>query len=156
MNIENAEQTAYQHSYGQMGPVAPQPAPEQPKRRRKPNWFLPAGLAVAGLVLGFGAGVGAKPEPVTIEKVVEKEVEVEVIKEVTPASCIEALDVVTEAIELFTTYPAMASEAVRAAGTFDTPGLNAVTKKIETFNSDLDEITPRIGTPVSECRAAAE
>jgi hypothetical protein len=113
---------------------------------------------VAGLVLGFGAGVGNKPEPVTIEKIVEveKEVEVEVVKEVTPPACIEALDVATEAIELFGTYPEMAADAVKAAGSFDTPGLNAVTKRIETFNSDLGKLTPKIAAPVAICRGSAE
>ncbi|MFC9335849.1 hypothetical protein [Arthrobacter sp. NPDC057009] len=146
-----------QSAYGQMGmPPVLQPAPEPGKPKRK--WLLPVGLAVAGLVLGFGAGMGAKPEPeiVVQEKIVEKEVEVEVVKEVTPPSCIEALDVTQEAIELFSTYPEMANDAVQAAGTFDTAGLQAATRKIETFNSDLGKLTPKVGAPVAACRLAAE
>ncbi|WP_104138750.1 hypothetical protein [Arthrobacter sp. ZGTC131] len=163
MNIENNDApttyqpTPYQQpAYSQVGLPLPPQAAEPEKRKRKPKWFLPAGLAVAGLVLGFGAGVGAKPEPeiVVQEKIVEKEVEV--VKEVTPPSCIEALDVTQEAIELFSTYPEMAHDAVQAAGTFDTAGLQAVTRKIETFNSDLDKLTPKVGAPVAACRLAAE
>ncbi|MDQ0617313.1 hypothetical protein [Arthrobacter globiformis] len=137
-----------------MGPVAPQPAPEQPKRKRKSKWFLPAGLAVAGLVLGFGAGVGAKPEPVTVEKVVEKEVPV--VKEVTPPSCIEALDKAADLISTISQLGPIGGEAIGAAGDRDPVALNAATQKMKDLKDELDAQKQPLGTVVSECRALAE
>lgn len=156
MSIENDPPTTYQPSFGQMGPVAPQPAPEQPKRKRKPKWFLPAGLAVAGLVLGFGAGVGNKPEPVTIETIVEKEVEVEVIKEVTPQSCIEALDIAAEAIGVMGKYPEYARDGFLAIANGNASDLTGITGKINDANDEIDVLTPKMKAVVGPCRASAE
>lgn len=167
MSIENDQPTTYhppgqwpdqsghQPAYGQMGPTPPpSPAPEPEKRKRK--WILPASLAVAGLVLGFGAGVGNKPEPVTIEKVVEKEVEVEVIKEVTPPSCIEALDKASDVIQTLYKLAPIAKDSITAVAENDPTALDAQTQKIKDLNADIEDQTGPLGVSVGDCRGSAE
>jgi hypothetical protein len=157
MSVENDTPTTYQPpQYEQIGPVAPQPPAGEPKRKRKSKWVLPASLTVAGLVLGFGAGVGAKPEPevIEVEKVVEKEVEV--IKEVTPGVCVDALQKAGDYIATLGKLGPIGSAAIGAAGDQDAAGLDAQTQKLKDLKVEMDEQSPSMLTATAECHALAE
>lgn len=153
--IENQQQphTPYQATDGPMQWSAPHAQATEPEKRKR-KWILPAGLAVAGLVLGFGAGVGAKPEPVieVQEKIVEKEVTVEV----TPPECIEALDLAAVLVEDLAKVPAIAADGMGAALDQDVAGINAVTERLKTAKAGLDLQKEPLGAAVSVCRASAE
>jgi hypothetical protein len=174
VTTENNQQQPRQYGQAEW-PTQPQYAPttygfppqQQPPRRVKgksrKRWILPVVCLVGGIILGSAGAASSRPSvseaapaptpTVTATATVTAE---PIIKEVTPQACIDALDIAAEAIGLFSTYPGMASEAVQAAGTFDTEGLNTVTEKLQTFNGKLDKLTPKIGPPTRECRALAK
>jgi hypothetical protein len=76
----------------QYAPFQSQPQPPAPKKRF--NWKLALAIFAAVLIGGVIGSV-SNPAPPPVVQVQEKEVEVE--KEVTPASCLEALDLNEEA-----------------------------------------------------------
>lgn len=115
-------------------------------------------LSVLALGLAGCADTQAQAEPkpaptvtVTADPVVE---EVEVIKEVTPQSCIDALDLASEAVGVFAEIQGTVSPALEAAVTWDSAALEALTSKIQRHNEEIDAITPDLGIVVNECRAS--
>jgi hypothetical protein len=58
-------------------------APRRAGKSRKP-WIVPGALLLLGIVLGAASAASVRPAPVTIEKTVEKRVEVPV--NVTPSN----------------------------------------------------------------------
>jgi hypothetical protein len=130
----------------------------KPKKNRT---GLKVGGAVAALLIAFGIGAGStEAQTVEVERVVEKPVEkivTETIeKEVTPADCIEALDLAGAAIELMAEIPENAGEGIVAAGTGDVAGLNAVTAKMEVVNEKINKAAGPLGVATQSCRAQAE
>lgn len=113
-------------------------------------------LSVLALGLAGCADTPAQAEPqpaptvtVTAEPVIK---EVEVIKEVTPPSCIEALDLASEAVGVFAEIQSTVSPALTAAVTWDSAALEALTSKIQRHNEEIEVITPELGIVVNECR----
>lgn len=155
MSIENDAPTTYQApQYGQYGqqqqPGPPYGLPQGRKRKRK--WVLPASLAVAGLLIGGGVGgvigYGEKPEPVTIEKVVEKEVEVPV----TPTACITAIEDSAAMIDRLLGLADISSAAISAVAEDDIPALDRQTQKVKDLNADIEDMAGPLAVAVENCK----
>jgi hypothetical protein len=98
------------------------------------------------------ATVQASPSPavtVTAEPVVET-------KEVTPAVCIEALDLAGTAIGTLSELPGIAQKAIQAAYLQDAAGLEAQTSQTKALNERITDQTPELTAAVQACRAGAE
>lgn len=142
-------------------PAGHKPSPE-PKNRR--SWLRPAGLALAAAVIGYGAagGTPAAPEPevITETKVVtetkEVEVPVEVPVEVTPAACIDALDLAAEGFLVAASYVPLIEQAARAGVNQDAAAINAVIGAMKASNADLQDLQPLVTDASAKCRASAE
>jgi hypothetical protein len=133
-----------------------QPKPQKPKR----GWLVPVIVAVA-LIFGFGMGaIKPPPAPVTIEKVVEKRVEVPVEKRVevpvTPQACITALSKAGEIIDISGNTVGIMSDTLKAAVTWDSATITANTEKVKTETTKLKDITPGYISAREECQAGAE
>lgn len=117
-------------------------------------------IALSVLALGLAgcadtqAQAESKPAPtvtVTAEPVVK---EVEVIEEVTPQACIDALDLMADAVEVFIEITETVSPALEAAATWDNAALEALTSKMQRHNEEIEAITPDLGIVVNECRSS--
>jgi hypothetical protein len=104
------------------------------------------GLAGALLLFGSGAGMGAAltPGPAAV------------VREVTPQSCIDALDRISDVLGLAEGYPYLAADAVRAVSARDTDWLDATTVKMNSLNKEITDAGPGVGVPVKACRAGAK
>jgi hypothetical protein len=131
--------------------------PQKPKAKRR--WLVPLLIAVA-LLMGVGMG-SAKPapDPVTIEKVVEKKVEVPVEKRVevpvTPPSCLTALSKAGEIIDISGNTVGILSDTLKAAVTWDSATITANTEKVKAQTSKLGDISPSYISAREECQASA-
>lgn len=105
-----------------------------PKKRRA--WLIPAGIAALALLLGISIGVSGRPAPVTIEKTVEKPVNV------TPPACTQALDLYEQAMDGLST-----SLGYIMDGNYSAAGTN--TAKVKA-------LAPRVNAAKAECRASTK
>lgn len=114
-----------------------EPTPKKKRWFTKPVVLLP----VAALIVGVGVGSAGQKAPETIveTKTVTETVTEEV--EVTPASCLEALDLNEEAFDY-------ASESLGHIAAGDFAAANRSTERMGT-------LTPRVNAAKESCRAAA-
>lgn len=127
------------------------PAPKDVKRPiwKRPITLVGTGMLVAGLLIG-GSGKPEAPAPVEVEKVVTKEVKVEV----TPAVCLSALDLSETAFGYASEALGYTSAALTAAGNMDIAGINAASADLKVLNPKITAIAPRVNAAKAECRAA--
>jgi len=140
MTENNTQHGGATYSYGQGFPPAPR---HENKQRwfKKPIVWLPAVAAVVAFGLGSGS---ASAQTVEVEKQVIKEVPGPertrtVTKEVTPAACIEYVNLSEQA---FT----HASEVMGHISNLDSASANASTKK-------LQALAPQVNAAKAECRS---
>lgn len=131
--------------------------PKPPKKSKK-RFILPLALLVGGMIIGSASAASVKPEPVVQVKEVTKEVPVEkiVTKQVTPPSCIEALDLASKAVTTLAKIGPLAGRGIMAASAGNPTELNAVTSEVKAVNAEIDEQNPALGAASSACRASAE
>jgi len=116
---------------------------------------LTAGLALLALSLtacGGAAETAASTPAPTVTVTSEPEV-VEV--EVTPAECIEALDLAGEAVMIMGQVQKQTSPAIMAAFQQDAATMESITAEIQRLNEELTAITPGLGVASTACRDAA-
>jgi hypothetical protein len=132
----------------------------QPPVKKKRRWVKPAAYTAAAALL-FGLGTTAagtetveveKRVEVPVEKIVEVEKEVEV--EVTPASCLEALDLSEQAFDYASEAMGYMSEAMTAASTFDVAGVEQSSANLKELNPKISALAPLVNAAKSECRGA--
>ena len=131
-------------------PLAPGPKP-------KPWWKKAVViLPVATLVLGLGLGTMNRPDPVQVpgpERIVNHEVEKRV--EVTPQSCLTALDLSAEGFSYAGDIIGYLNDAVQAAGRLNVEGLEKANANMEVVSPKFDALVPKAKAANAECRAAA-
>lgn len=128
-------------------------------------------LASCGTGAALTAGGQAEPEPavtvtaeplpavtVTAEPlpavtVTAEPVEVEKIVEVTPASCVEALDLFSQAINILSEYPQMVADAATAGSMQDAAGIEEVTAQMDDNGARIEAMTPDVQAAAQSCRA---
>lgn len=129
--------------------------PVRSPKKRKP-WLLIA-VAVGALLIGAGAGSAAGaskiPDTVTVEKVVEKKVTVEV--PVTPAVCTEALNLAGEVISSAGRAIGYSTDSLEAAGRLDADTIRANTAKTRTETETLKGLAPKYLVSRESCLASA-
>ena len=137
-------------------PAATYGVPPPVKKKRK--WLVPASLLLCGMLLGGGIASASKPEPVTIvqEKEVEKIVTKNVEVKVTPKECITALDLAGDSMGSISELGSIGKDGMNAAFARDATAIQAVTKRLETLNAELDSQTGPLTRAVSSCRAQAK
>ena len=118
-------------------------------------------IAVSILALsltGCAGAAQAEPEPApTVTVTAKPEIkEVEVIKEVTPQSCIDALDLATDAVEVFIKLQEVVPPALEAAVKWDSATLGSLTEDIKVYNQEIADLTPPMGVAAGACRASAQ
>ena len=143
-------------TYEPMPPLPPQ-APQHAVRKT-PLWRKPILWVLTALIFGLAVGAGRASarvvevtKEVPVEKIVEKEVTVEV--PVTPQAC---LDVITNAGKIIAVSIAIQdaqSEAMTAFSNSDVAGINAATEKVKIQNAVLDELTAPWKESIEGCRA---
>lgn len=108
-------------------------------------------LPIGAFILGSGLGAMNKPDPVTVPgPTVEK------IVEVTPQSCLTALDHAEQGFTYAALIITYLNDGVQAAGKLDADGLNEASGKMALVNPKLEALVPKSKAAASECRAAAK
>lgn len=136
-------------------------APPAPKKR--PSWLLPAVVAVLAGSIGYGAAGGAAAAPeanvVTetkeVEVIKEVEVPVETIVEVTPAACLEALDLAADGFDIAADMIGLIEPAARAGLEVNVDAISEITSSMAASNAQLEELTPRASAASTQCRAGS-
>ena len=103
---------------------------------------------------GDPAEAEAAPTPtvtVTAEPVIE-----EVTAEVTPQSCLDALDTAAEAMMVMAKIQDLVKPALEAAADWDATTLDRLSGEIKGHNGELDAIAPGLSVSVSDCRGSAK
>lgn len=96
------------------------------------------------------ADIDANPAP-TVTVTAEP-----VVTEVTPQSCLDALDIAAEAMVIMSEVQGLFSPALEAAAAWDAPALDEVSGQIAGLNTDLTTKTPALSQAVTACRGAAK
>ena len=130
------------------------------------------GAGFLGLGVGYLAADGTPDvetrtvtKEVPVEKVITKEVEVPVVKEVTPEACHEAIAAAEDMgqtsgdfARLTSQYPPLISRAFSAGLTQDVPESERILARMETIlggikdlNRDVDSIVVRFNTAKAKC-----
>lgn len=116
-------------------------APRRPLHRRP--WVVTAATGAIALFIGVGIGTstGDTPEPETrIETITEtEEVEVEVPVEVTPQSCLDALDYADKVLGHAGDGFDAAADGFDAASRFDTNGLLDSTDRMSAAGDRIEQ-----------------
>lgn len=128
---------------------------------KKKGWRIQhvAAAWAIGLLVGGILGTANRPAPVETvkevpgpERVVTKSVEVPV----TPAECITALDLASDAIGTLAEVGSLASDGVMAAYNRNGPVLESITAKVSALNKKITDATPAVGAATQACRASAK
>lgn len=114
---------------------------ETPKRR----WVLKTIAGLALLIVGMG--IGSASQPVAAEA--------PVVSYLTPASCLEALDLAAEGLEHAGTFAEIAQVAVNAAALRDVEGINLATAMIEANTEKIVALQEPTRTASQDCRSKA-
>jgi hypothetical protein len=124
-----------------------QPAQVEPKGKGRKRFILPAALLLGGLLVGGGIGYANRPAPV-----VEVQTKTET-KAVTPAACIDAF---TQADSLLLNDADMVSylsDALKAAGSFDTAGIQAANRNMAPVSARQKDLLPKYTSAKESCEA---
>lgn len=145
------------NTFESMPPLPPKP-PQEHAVRKTPLWRKPILWVLTALFFGVAVGAGSASakeveviKEVPVEKIVEKEVEVEV--PVTPTACTDALDYASIIFTMNADAIGTMQDMVKHAGTFDAAGLNADTAKLNKQAEDLDKLSQPYKDAVALCRA---
>ncbi|UDL16699.1 membrane protein [Arthrobacter phage Atuin] len=140
-------------------PPLPQHQPNAVPPKKKRGYLMPL-LVVGALFLGLGAGAVTVPpkevevvKEVPVEKVVEKEVSVEV--PTTPKACTDALDYAAIIFTMNADAIGTMTDMVKHAGTLDADGLRSDTAKLEDQTANLGKVKTPFADAAKECRASA-
>lgn len=125
----------------------PAPAPKKPLWK-KPVVFLPVIALLAGVGIGSG---NVRTETVTVEKPVEKRVEVKV--PTTPAACITALNLGDQALTYAAEAMGYSNDALKAAGKLDASGIYAAKDKMDILTPKISALGDPLKSAKAECRA---
>lgn len=144
--------------------VNPEGTEAAPQRKKRPSWAIPAVAAVLAGVIGYGAAGGApaaaEPEVITetkeVEVIKEVEVPVEVVKEVTPQVCLDALVAVSEVLDIASEFPMKVEPAARAGLSRDVAAIEQITAEMEDANGRLEALTPTATAAIVGCQAGAK
>lgn len=141
------------------GPTYGQNPAPKPKGKwyTKPLVWVPAIALVCGLAIGSGSASAQTVEvekrvEVPVEKIVNRTVE----KEVTPESCIKAIDTAQQALFYSADSMGIFNEAMQAASTMDVAGIYAASSKLEALNPKISALTEPMRVSVADCRAKAK
>ena len=129
------------------------------------KWVVILGIPFTiGMAVGGGdESATAEPEVRTITKevpgeTITKEVEVQVPGpevEVTPQSCLDALDYAESAMSLAGDSAAVASDAITAAVEYDLASMEQVVIDLQAINGDLEPLVPLYLDSSAACRSGA-
>ena len=128
------------------------PTPPKPKVWWKKAVVI---LPVATLVLGLGLGTMNRPDPVQVpgpERIVEKPIEKRV--EVTPQSCLTALNLSDEAFGYAAEAMGFMSDAMTAAGNLDLAAIKKANEGLNQTTPKMTKLKDPLQSAKAECRAA--
>lgn len=131
----------------------PQYTPAPPAKKKK-QW-LPVALVPLALVFGIAVGLGNTPPPVTVTKEVpgpERSVIKTVDKEVTPKSCLTAIDLSEQVITYAGAVLSYSQEAMMSASRLDAAGISLQNEKVKAVTPKLQALTGPLTAAKAECR----
>jgi hypothetical protein len=120
------------------------------ERRPRPSWLVPAGALVAGLVIG-GAGGFLLHRPESEVRTVVREREVEV----TPESCLRALDMAELALQDLGETLRLIDDFVAAVTTFDVQRTGELIGEAAALGARVRDHTSGLLPAINECRQQA-
>jgi hypothetical protein len=148
------------------------PAAQRPRQPKEPLWkrkWVPfAAVGFGMLLVGVGIGSSGKGKPadaapapavtVTASPSPAPTVTKEVTKtvEVTPASCLEALDLSEQGFTLAAEAMGYMSDGMTAAGNLDITGLTKANANLEKVNPKLSLLTQPMKKAAADCKAGAK
>lgn len=121
------------------------PAPPEKPKRNFAKFVIPAAALLVGL--GIGGAAVPKPEPITIEKPVEKRVEV--FK--TPASCEEAFGYAEDVFASSSRTVGIMQTILTAVGNMDVSTMKAQNPKIDDETAKLKLLAPQYKNAKADC-----
>ena len=131
------------------------PTESQVGRTRPPTWMLVGIVAASLIALVGGVLIGRSMAPEVRVETRTRTVDVERTVEVTPAICLEALDLAGEGFQYSYEAADANSEALEAVASFDVAGITAATEKIEAITDKVVDLTSRLTPAVEGCREKA-
>ena len=125
------------------------------------KWVPFAALGVGMLLVGVGIGSSGKDKPaeaapapaVTVTASASPAPTVTKTAEVTPKSCLEALDLSERGFTLSAEAMGIMSDALTAAGRFDVAALQKANADLEALNPKLSVLTAPMKQAAFDCRS---
>ena len=145
-----------------LGPEAQRAKPpETPLWKRKKVRYAAVGFGI--LLMGIGIGSSGKGQPAeatpapaaTVTASPSPAPTVTKSVEVTPKSCLEAIDLSEQGFSLSAEAMGYMGDALKAAGNIDVAGLQKANVDLETINPKLTALTAPMKKAVAECREGA-
>jgi hypothetical protein len=159
MDVHHYERNTMSENYPTFPGHAPFQQAPAPKLKSKWRFALPVGLLVGGIIIGSAAAGSAEPKTVEVtkevpgpERIVEKKVEVRVV----PAACTEYITLSEKAFDYSAEAMGYMSDALQAAGRFDTAAISTASEKLKVLNPKMSALTTPVNTAKGECRASAK
>lgn len=118
--------------------------------------FAALSLLALGLTACGAEATASEPAP-TVTVTAEPEiVEVEVVQEVTPQSCLTALDLAADGLAIAGDFVGKIQPAAQAGFDRDVAALEAITSGMQAKNAELEVLLPQAQAATEECRSLAE
>lgn len=130
----------------------------------KRKWVPFAAIGAVGLLVGFGIGEAGKAAPsqkapapaVTVTATPSPAPTVTKTVEVTPASCLKALDLSEQGFTYAAEAMGYMSDALTAASEFNVAGLQKANADLDRVSPKMKELTTPMKSASAECRAGAK
>lgn len=144
-----------------MSPTTQEPAPSDTsepgvwgghrERRPRPRWLVPVAALLAGLLIGGIAGFALhRPEPEIRTVIRERRVEV------TPESCLRALDLAELAVQDLGDAAGVIAEFVSAVTSFDIVRAGELIDEASGIGDRIQEHSTGVLPAINECRQEAQ
>ncbi|MDQ0030158.1 hypothetical protein [Arthrobacter bambusae] len=129
-----------------------QQKPRAPKIRNWKRFALPAALVIGGIALGAGVGFATRPAPVVEVQTNTETKDVNV--DVTPASCLDALDQADNVVLDDAKAIGFMNDALKSASRLDAAGITSANDGLTPLLADQTVVLKKYTSARDSCRAS--